>query len=114
MAFLNKGIKIVLNDKRKDTEQVVFYNEGGIKDYVSYLNKTKVPIHDSVIYAEGEDEDIMVEVALQYNDTFQSTVYSFANNINTGEGGTHEEGFRMALNRVINNYAKDNNFIKKG
>lgn len=113
MAFLNKGIKIVLNDKRKDTEQVVFYNEGGIKDYVSYLNKTKVPIHDSVIYAEGEDEDIMVEVALQYNDTFQSTVYSFANNINTGEGGTHEEGFRMALNRVINNYAKDNNFIKK-
>ena len=113
MAFLNKGIKIILNDDRTDKKETVFYNEGGIKDYVAYLNKTKVPIHETVVYCEGEEDEVMVEVALQYNDTFQTTLYSFANNINTGEGGTHEEGFRMALNRVINNYAKDNNIIKK-
>ncbi len=113
MAFLNKGIKIILNDKRNDKEEVVFYNEGGISDYVSYLNTTKQPIHESVVYAEGEEEEVMVEVALQYNDSYQTTLYSFANNINTGEGGTHEEGFRMALNRTINTYAKDNNLIKK-
>ena len=113
MAFLNKGIKIIFDDKRISKEATVFYNEGGISDYVAYLNKTKLPIHETVIYAEGEDEDVMVEVALQYNDTFQTTLYSFANNINTGEGGTHEEGFRMALNRVINTYAKENNLIKK-
>lgn len=113
MAFLNKGIKIVLNDKRNGKEEVVFYNEGGISDYVSYLNTTKQPIHESVVYAEGEEEEVMVEVALQYNDSYQTTLYSFANNINTGEGGTHEEGFRMALNRTINTYAKDNNLIKK-
>ncbi len=113
MAFLNKGIRIIFDDKRNDSEATVFYNEGGISDYVAYLNKSKLPIHETVIYAEGEDENVMVEVALQYNDTFQTTLYSFANNINTGEGGTHEEGFRMALNRVINTYAKDNNLIKK-
>lgn len=113
MAFLNKGIKIILNDDRTDKKETVFYNEGGIKDYVAYLNKTKVPIHETVVYCEGEEDEVMVEVALQYNDTFQTTLYSFANNINTGEGGTHEEGFRMALNRVINNYAKENNIIKK-
>ena len=113
MAFLNKGIKIVFDDKRIEQEEIIFYNEGGIKDYVSYLNNNKQPIHEHVIYAEGEDDDVMVEVALQYNNTYQTTVYSFANNINTGEGGTHEEGFRLALNRVINSYAKDNNLIKK-
>ncbi len=114
MAFLNKGIKIILNDKSKeDTEEVVFYNEGGIKDYVEFLNLTKMPIHESVIYVEGEEEDIVVEVAIQYNDTYQTTIYSFTNNINTGEGGTHEEGFRMALNRTINSYAREKNFLKK-
>lgn len=114
MAFLNKGIKIIFNDLRDDSiEEVVFFNEGGISDYVSFLNTNKQPIHTSVVYAEGEDEGVMVEVALQYNSSYQTTIYSFANNINTGEGGTHEDGFKMALNRVINAYAKEKNFIKK-
>ena len=114
MAFLNKGIKIILNDDSKENiEEVVFYNEGGIKDYVEYLNLNKGSIHESVIYVEGEEDDVMVEVAIQYNDTYQTTLYSFANNINTGEGGTHEEGFRMALNRTINSYGREKNFIKK-
>ncbi len=113
MAFLNKGIKIIFEDKASSKEEVTFYNEGGIKDYVEYLNTNKTPIHKSIIYSEGEEEDVVVEVALQYNSTFQTTLYSFANNINTGEGGTHEEGFRMALNRVINAYAKDKGIIKK-
>ena len=114
MAFLNKGIKIILNDLRDDSiEEVVFFNEGGISDYVSFLNTNKQPIHTSVVYAEGEDDGVMVEVALQYNSSYQTTIYSFANNINTGEGGTHEDGFKMALNRVINTYAKEKNFIKK-
>ncbi|NLC54871.1 MAG: DNA topoisomerase (ATP-hydrolyzing) subunit B [Erysipelothrix sp.] len=114
MAFLNKGIKIVLNDSSRDNiKEVVFYNEGGIKDYVSYLNVSKVPIHESIVYIEGEEDDIVVEVALQYNDTYQTTLYSFTNNINTGEGGTHEEGFRMALNRTINGYAREKNILKK-
>ncbi len=114
MAFLNKGIKIVLNDKsRENIEEVIFYNEGGIKDYVQFLNLTKNPIHSSIVYVEGEEDDIIVEIALQYNDTYQTTIYSFTNNINTGEGGTHEEGFRMALNRVINSYGREKNLIKK-
>lgn len=114
MAFLNKGIKIILNDNsRKNIEEVIFYNEGGIKDYVSFLNLNKNPIHESIVYIEGEEDDIIVEIALQYNDTYQTTLYSFTNNINTGEGGTHEEGFRMALNRTINSYGREKNLIKK-
>ena len=114
MAFLNKGIKIVLNDNSNEkTEEVIFYNEGGIKDYVAYLNVNKNPIHETIVYVEGEEDDIIVEVAIQYNDTYQTTIYSFTNNINTGEGGTHEEGFRMALNRTMNSYAREKNFIKK-
>lgn len=113
MAFLNKGIKIVFNDHTSDRETEVFYNEGGIKDYVAYLNVNKQAIHNSIIYSEGEEDDVVVEVALQYNSTFQTTLYSFANNINTGEGGTHEEGFRMALNRIINAYGREKGIIKR-
>ena len=87
--------------------------EGGIKEYVAYINRNKTPIHEEIIYMEDEQEGIQVEVGMQYNDGYQANIYSFCNNINTIEGGTHEEGFRMALTRIINNYAKNNNFIKK-
>ena len=91
----------------------VYHYEGGIKEYVSFINKNKTPIHDEIIYVEDVQQDITIEVAMQYNDGYQSNIYSFCNNINTHEGGTHEEGFRMALTRVINNYAKNNGFLKK-
>lgn len=115
IAFLNKGIKISLFDER--TEESVMKNEyfyeGGIKEYVEFINKNKNPIHKDVIYIEGEEESIVVEVAMQYNDGYASNVYSFCNNINTHEGGTHEEGFRTTLTRLINIYGKENNLIKK-
>ncbi|MDL2211883.1 DNA topoisomerase (ATP-hydrolyzing) subunit B [Erysipelotrichaceae bacterium OttesenSCG-928-M19] len=111
MAFLNKGLKMSIEDQRTD-EYEEFHYEGGIREYVSYLNNKKEPLFSDVIYAEDEDSEIVVEVAIQYNTTFATNLYSFCNNINTHEGGTHEEGFRMALARVINNYARDNNMIK--
>jgi len=114
MAYLNKGIQIVLRDEREiEIVEQTFHYEGGIKEYVAYLNRNKTPIQKEVIYVEGEEEDIIVEVAMQYNDGYQPNVYSFTNNINTQEGGTHEEGFRLALTRVINGYAKDINALKK-
>ena len=114
MAFLNKGIKIELIDERgEEVKEEIFHYEGGIKEYIKYLNKNKTPIHQDIIYVEGEEDNIIVEVSMQYNDGYQPAVYSFCNNINTQEGGTHEEGFRMALTRVINSYAKDINVIKK-
>ena len=111
MAFLNKGLRLTIEDQR-DGNCDEFHYEGGIKEYVSYLNGNKEPLFEDVIYVENEEEDIVVEVALQYNTSFSTNLYSFCNNINTHEGGTHEEGFRMALARVINNYAKDNNLLK--
>ncbi|MEG0364310.1 MAG: DNA gyrase subunit B, partial [Erysipelotrichales bacterium] len=111
MAFLNKGIKLVIRDLRDDKEEV-FHYEGGIKEYVDYLNASKEVLFDDVIYVEGEQDDIIVEVALQYNSSYATNLYSFCNNINTHEGGTHEDGFRMALARIINNYAKNNNLLK--
>lgn len=115
IAFLNKGIRISLFDERNEENLVSteYYYEGGIKEYVEYINKNKTPIHNDVIYVEGEEENIIVEVAMQYNDGYASNVYSFCNNINTHEGGTHEEGFRSTLTRLINQYGKENNFIKK-
>lgn len=114
LAFLNKGIKIVFDDQRREDKKVLtFHYEGGIKEYIEFINKNKSPIHKEVIYVEGEEEGTMVEIGLQYNDGYQPNIFSFCNNINTQEGGTHEEGFRLALTRIINNYAKDNNFLKK-
>ncbi len=115
IAFLNKGIRIVFNDLRDHVlkNSIIYLYEGGIKQYVDYINKSKNPIHPDVIYGEGIEDDIVVEVAMQYNDGFITNLYSFCNNINTHEGGTHEEGFRSTLTRVINSYAKDANFLKK-
>lgn len=114
LAFLNKGLRIVLIDRRQDEEKkTVYYYEGGIKEYVAFINKNKTPIHDDIIYMEDEQDGIQIEVAMQYNDGYQPNIYSFCNNINTIEGGTHEEGFRLALTRGINNYAKAKGLMKK-
>ena len=114
LAFLNKDIRLTLKDDRTDDGKSVDYiYEGGIKEYVEYLNNGKKLIEDTVIYMEGLQDGIYAEVALQYNDGYHTSLYSFCNNINTHEGGYHEEGFRMALTRTINNYAKNNNIIKK-
>lgn len=112
LAFLNKGIKISIEDLRDEHKKVSFYYEGGISEYVSFLNENKEVLFDDVVYVEGIDEDITIEVALQYNESFSTNLYSFCNNINTHEGGTHEEGFKLALTRVINNYAKNHNMLK--
>lgn len=114
LAFLNKNIRLTLTDQRHD--EVISHDykyEGGIIEYVKFLNKGKSVINDKVIYVDGLQDKIFAEVALQYNDGYQSNIYSFCNNIHTHEGGFHEDGFRMALTRVINNYAKENNLIKK-
>ena len=114
LAFLNKDIRLTLIDERG--EEVVendYRYEGGIIEYVNYLNRGKQTISEDVIYVEGVQDKIFAEVALQYNEGYQSNIYSFCNNINTHEGGFHEDGFRMALTRVINKYAKDNNMLKK-
>ena len=111
MAFLNKGLKLTIEDLRTNQSDE-FHYEGGIREYVSYLNSKKTVLFDDVIYVEGNDNDIVIEVALQYNNTFTTNLYSFTNNINTHEGGTHEEGFRMALARIINTYARNANMLK--
>ncbi len=114
LAFLNKGLKIVLIDNRQEEEKkAVYYYEGGIKEYVAFINKNKTPIHEDIVYMEDEQDGIQIEVAMQYNDGYQPNIYSFCNNINTIEGGTHEEGFRLALTRGINNYAKAKGLMKK-
>ena len=113
LAFLNKGLKLVLEDERLDPAKVDEYHyEGGLREYVAFLNKNKTPLHDRIIDCEDTMNDISVEIAMQYNDGYQPNIYSFCNSINTHEGGTHEEGFRLALTRVINNYAKSHNFLK--
>lgn len=114
LAFLNKDIRLTLTDKRTpDGLSNDYKYEGGIIEYVQFLNKNKSTISDKVIYVEGLQDGILAEVALQYNDGYQSSIYSFCNNIHTHEGGYHEDGFRMALTRCINTYAKNNNIIKK-
>ena len=111
LAFLNKGLKIKLTDERSDKESV-FEFSGGIISFVEYLNKNKNPLHNKVVYFEKNQDDINVEVALQYNDGYAETIFSFANNINTTEGGTHLSGFKSALTRAINQYAKSKNLLK--
>lgn len=112
LAFLNKQLMITLEDKRTDKEIIEYYYEGGISSYVEFMNKTKEVLHEP-IYAEGEEQDIVVEIALQYNDGFTSNLQSYTNNIHTYEGGTHESGFRTALTRVINDYARKHSLIKE-
>ncbi len=113
LAFLNKGIRIILCDDRPNQKQKEeFVYQGGISAYVELLNKNKTPIHDDIIHLEGKENDIVIEVALQYNSSYTSNVYSFANNINTHEGGTHEDGVKQALTRIINNYARNNKILK--
>lgn len=114
LAFLNKGLRITITDSRN--EEPIKYSycyEGGICEYVAFLNGNKTIVNKDIIYVEKVVNNITVEIALQYNDGVASNIYSFTNNINTHEGGTHEEGFRLALNREINKYAVDNNFFKK-
>src|SRR5699024_3250967 len=113
LAFLNKKLTITLEDKRKEgKEPVDFYYEGGIKSYVEFMNRKKEVLHDP-IYAHGEQKEVEVEIAIQYNDGFNSNLYSFVNNIHTHEGGTHESGFRTALTRVINDYARRSGLFKE-
>ncbi len=115
LAFLNKGLQLNLSDERGDeTISNEYYYEGGIKSYVEQINEGKEVLHDEVIYMDKEKEDVEVEIAIQYNKGFSSTLLSYANNIHTYEGGTHEEGFKRALTKVINNYASQNNIIKAG
>lgn len=111
LAFLNKGIEITLTDERTD-ESHTFKYDGGIVSFVQYLNRTREALHEPPIYVEGDKDYIHVEVALQYNDSYTENIYSFANNINTHEGGTHESGFKSALTRILNDYARKNNAIK--
>lgn len=114
MAFLTKGIKIRLVDQREGLEQEkVFHYEGGIKEFVIYLNRSKEALYDSVIYCEGERDGVYVEVALQHNDSYNDATYSFVNNITTPEGGTHLAGFRNALTKTFNAYAKNNKILKE-
>ena len=115
LAFLNKGLKLTLRDDRDDEDTVgeEFYYEGGISEYVRYLNQNKTPIQDNIIHLEGEKDGIIFEVAMQYNSGYSESIYSFVNNINTHDGGTHEEGVRKALTRLINNYARKTKMLKE-
>ena len=113
LAFLNKGLRISLFDEREVDKKDSFYYEGGLVEYVQMLNKNKGPIHETIVDVEGEDQDIKVEVALQYNETYNSSIYSFVNNITTPEGGTHEDGVRRALTRILNKYASTNGMLKE-
>ena len=115
LAFLNKGLSINLRDDRdeEDTTGETFLYEGGISEYVKFINQGKTPIHDDIIHLDGEEEGVFFEVAMQYNTGYNDNIYSFVNNINTHDGGTHEEGVRRALTRIINSYAKKANILKE-
>lgn len=113
LAFLNRGLRIFIADKREGGKSAEYFYEGGIQSFVEHLNRTKEPLHEPPIFIEGEKEGITAEIAMQYNDGFASNLYSFANNINTHEGGTHESGFKTGLTRVINDYARKNNLFKE-
>ena len=111
LAFLNKGLRIILMDDR-DGKKDTFVYEGGIKEYVELLHQNKTPVHESIVYVEGIESNVSIEVAFQYNDGYNSAVYSFVNNITTPEGGTHEDGVKNALTRIINNYARSSKMLK--
>lgn len=114
LAFLNKGLKLVIEDKRpEESVRKEFHYEGGLISYVEHLNRSKEVLHEDPIYIEGERDDIAIEIAMQYNDGYASNIYSFANNIHTYEGGTHESGFKAALTRVINDYARKSQIFKE-
>ncbi len=113
LAFLNKGLRILITDKREDGKSAEFFYEGGIASFVEHLNRTRETLHETPIHIEGEKQEITVEIAVQYNDGYTSNIYSFANNINTHEGGTHESGFKTGLTRVINDYARKHNILKE-
>ena len=115
LAFLNKGLSITLRDDRdlEDTQGEKFLYEGGISEYVRFINQGKTPIHNDIIHLEGEEDGVFFEVAMQYNDGYNDNIYSFVNNINTHDGGTHEEGVKRALTRIINSYARKNGLLKE-
>ena len=113
MAFLTKGLKIVLKDLREEEpHDRVFHYEGGIKEFVSYLNRSKTPLYENIIYCEGVKDGVIVEVAMQHNDSYADNTYGFVNNITTPEGGTHVVGFRNALTKTFNDYARKNKLLK--
>ncbi len=112
LAFLNKGLRIILRDDRVEDRKDIFVYDGGIKEFVKMLNKNVNPIHDDIIYIEGVEDDVTLEVALQYNDGYNSSIHSFVNNITTPEGGTHEDGVKNSLTRIINSYGKANKLLK--
>ena len=113
MAFLTKGLKIILQDLREEKiREHTFHYEGGIKEFVTYLNKSKTPLYDQIIYCEGEKDGVVVEMAMQHNDSYSDNTYGFVNNITTPEGGTHIEGFRKALTKTFNEYARKNKLLK--
>ena len=111
-AFLTKNLKIILRDDREEKIEKTFHYEGGIREFVTYLNKGKEPLYDPVIYCEGTRDNVYVEVAMQHNDSYTENIYSFVNNINTPEGGTHLTGFKNALTKTFNDYAKKNKLLK--
>ena len=113
LAFLNKGLRISLFDEREADKKDSFCYEGGLVEYVEMLNKNKGPIHETIVDVSGKEKDISIEVALQYNETYNESIYSFVNNITTPEGGTHEDGVRRALTRILNKYATTNNILKE-
>ncbi len=111
-AFLTKNLKIILRDDREEKKEKIFHYEGGIKEFVTYLNKSKTALYDSVVYCEGKKDNVYVEVAFQHNDSFTESTYSFVNNIITPEGGTHVAGFKNALTKTFNDYARKNKLLK--
>ena len=115
LAFLNRGLSLTLRDDRdmEDTTGETFLYEGGISEYVKFINKEKTPVHEDIIHFQGEEDGVFFEVAMQYNTSYNDNIYSFVNNINTHDGGTHEEGVKRALTRVINNYARKVNLLKE-
>ena len=113
MAFLTRNLKIVLADERPEERvEKTFHYEGGIKEFVTYLNKSKTPLYEQIIYCEGEKDGVAVEVAMQHNDSYSDNTYGFVNNITTPEGGTHIVGFRNALTKTFNDYARKNRLLK--
>ena len=112
-AFLTKNLRIILKDDREEKKEKTFHYEGGIKEFVTYLNKGKTPLYDQVIYCEGSKEGVYVEVSMQHNDSYTENIYTFVNNINTPEGGTHLTGFKNALTKTFNDYARKNKLLKE-
>ena len=112
-AFLTKGLRITLTDDREEKRHDEFHYEGGVKEFVQYLNRGKTPLYSNTIYCEGEREDVYVEVSMQHNDAYTENIYSFVNNINTPEGGTHLTGFKNALTKTLNDYARKNKLLRE-